>query len=94
MTWENYDAELLKYKYLNGIIESYGFFKDSKETKTRKHILQKVIKKLKKPDFIVVGAAKCGTTSLFHYLNQHPNIFIPSVKEGRFFLNCQRILSV
>lgn len=39
----------------------------------------------RKPDFIVVGAAKAGTTSLFHYLNQHPDIFIPSRKECRFY---------
>lgn len=38
-----------------------------------------------KPDFIIVGAAKSGTTSLFHYLNRHPDIFIPAVKECRFF---------
>ena len=39
----------------------------------------------KKPDFLVVGAAKSGTTSLFNYLNQHPDIYIPDVKECRFF---------
>ncbi len=37
------------------------------------------------PNFLVVGAAKCGTTSLFHYLNQHPQIFIPDKKECYFF---------
>ena len=26
------------------------------------------------PDFFVIGAVRSGTTSLFHYLNQHPNI--------------------
>jgi len=41
--------------------------------------------KFNKPDFLVVGAAKSGTTSLFHYLNQHPEIYIPEVKECRFF---------
>lgn len=41
--------------------------------------------KYKKPDFLVVGAAKSGTTSLFNYLNQHPDIYIPKVKECRFF---------
>jgi len=41
--------------------------------------------KLKKPDFLIVGAAKSGTTSLFHYLNQHPEVYIPEVKECRFF---------
>ena len=38
-----------------------------------------------KPDFLIVGAAKSGTTSLFNYLNQHPDIYIPEVKECRFF---------
>jgi len=38
-----------------------------------------------KPNFLVVGAAKSGTTSLFNYLNQHPDIYIPEVKECRFF---------
>jgi len=38
-----------------------------------------------KPNFLVVGAAKSGTTSLFNYLTQHPDIYIPEVKECRFF---------
>lgn len=37
------------------------------------------------PDFFIVGAAKSGTTSLYHYLSQHPSIFMPSVKEPHFF---------
>lgn len=38
------------------------------------------------PNFLIVGAAKSGTTSLYHYLRQHPDIFMPSVKETNFFL--------
>lgn len=37
------------------------------------------------PNFLVVGAAKSGTTSLYFYLDKHPDIYIPSVKECRFF---------
>jgi hypothetical protein len=37
------------------------------------------------PKFLIVGAAKSGTTSLFNYLNQHPDVYIPQVKECRFF---------
>jgi hypothetical protein len=37
------------------------------------------------PEFLVVGAAKSGTTTLFDYLCQSPEIFIPQRKEGRFF---------
>lgn len=29
------------------------------------------------PNFIIAGAAKCGTTSLWHYLSQHPDVFLP-----------------
>jgi len=37
------------------------------------------------PTFLVIGAAKSGTTSLYHYLRQHPEVFMPEVKEPRFF---------
>ena len=38
-----------------------------------------------KLDFLIVGAAKSGTTSLYQYLNQHPYIFMPTNKEPWFF---------
>ena len=37
------------------------------------------------PDFIIIGSAKCGTTSLFDYLSQHPSIVPASKKEVNFF---------
>jgi len=37
------------------------------------------------PDTIIVGAAKSGTTSLFNYLTNHPDIFSPKEKEPWFF---------
>ncbi|WP_416896474.1 MAG: sulfotransferase domain-containing protein [Minwuia sp.] len=37
------------------------------------------------PDFVIVGAQKAGTTSLFHYLQQHPRIATPSSKEVHYF---------
>ncbi|MEZ0148380.1 MAG: sulfotransferase domain-containing protein [Candidatus Reddybacter sp.] len=38
------------------------------------------------PRFIVIGAMKCGTTSLWDYLKQHPNINVPSnIKNINFF---------
>lgn len=37
------------------------------------------------PNFLIIGAAKCGTTTLYHYLNSHPDIFMSEVKEIRFF---------
>lgn len=41
-------------------------------------------------DFLIIGAQKCGTTSLYHYLTQHPQIVSASCKEVHFFdLNYQ-----
>lgn len=37
------------------------------------------------PQFFCVGAQKCGTTALHHYLTRHPKIFLPSIKETHFF---------
>jgi len=40
---------------------------------------------MKKPDFFIVGAPKCGTTALNAYLTQHPEIFLPKKKELHYF---------
>ena len=37
------------------------------------------------PNFLVIGAMKAGTTSLYHYLRGHPHVFMPSVKELDYF---------
>lgn len=37
------------------------------------------------PDFIIVGASRSGTTTLWHYLKNHPQVFMPEKKELRFF---------
>lgn len=37
------------------------------------------------PNFIIVGAAKAGTTSLYHYLSGHPNVFMSNPKEVNYF---------
>lgn len=37
------------------------------------------------PNFIVIGAPKCGTTTLCHLLAQHPEVFMCTPKEPAFF---------
>lgn len=37
------------------------------------------------PDFLIIGAQKAATTSLFHYLTQHPQVEPPIKKEVRYF---------
>ncbi len=49
------------------------------------------------PNFFIVGAPKCGTTSMYEYLRQHPLVFLPYdlnhywlAKEPNFF--CQELI--
>jgi hypothetical protein len=37
------------------------------------------------PDFLILGAAKAGTTSLHHYLSEHPEVSPPLIKEIHYF---------
>src|SRR5450755_4155671 len=37
------------------------------------------------PNFFIVGAPKAGTTSLYHYLDQHPQVYMSAIKEPNFF---------
>jgi hypothetical protein len=37
------------------------------------------------PDFVVIGTAKSGSTTLFRWLGQHPEIGLPRMKEPNFF---------
>jgi hypothetical protein len=40
-----------------------------------------------KPNFLIIGAMKCATTSLCDILSQHPQIFVTEPKEPEFFCN-------
>ena len=41
--------------------------------------------RLSAPNFFILGAGKCGTTSLHHVLRQHPQIHLTDPKESSFF---------
>lgn len=38
------------------------------------------------PNFLIIGAGRSGTTSLYYYLKQHPEIYMSPIKEPRFFI--------
>jgi hypothetical protein len=40
---------------------------------------------MKQPNFFIIGAPKCGTTALFQYLSEHPNVFACEPKEPHYF---------
>jgi hypothetical protein len=37
------------------------------------------------PTFLIIGAMKAGTTSLYHYMRSHPQVFMPAFKAPEFF---------
>lgn len=51
-----------------------------KTTKRSSHNMNTIL-----PNFFVVGVVKGGTTSLYNYLDQHPHIFLPRIKETNYF---------
>ncbi|HEX6283884.1 MAG TPA: sulfotransferase domain-containing protein, partial [Pyrinomonadaceae bacterium] len=38
------------------------------------------------PNFLLIGAMKAGTTSLYHYLQGHPQVFVPEYKAPEYFV--------
>jgi len=40
---------------------------------------------VKSPNFFLVGAPKAGTTSLYHYMDQHPDVYMSPLKEPFYF---------
>jgi hypothetical protein len=46
---------------------------------------------MRMPNFFIVGAPKAGTTSLYHYLDQHPEIYMSAIKEPNYFADEIRV---
>jgi hypothetical protein len=42
-------------------------------------------------DFLVIGAQRSGTTSLWRHLQSHPQLFLPSSKEAPFFSHAEQL---
>jgi Sulfotransferase family len=45
------------------------------------------------PTFFIIGAPKAGTTSLYHYVDQHPQIYMSPAKEPHFFIDPDNVPS-
>lgn len=45
-----------------------------------------------KPNFLIIGAPKSGTTSIYHHLRSHPDVFMPNTTELRYF-NHKQVLN-
>jgi len=68
-------------------IEIYQAASQKQIARTHPHVILKQQKKssLSAPNFLVIGQAKCGTTSLYTYLTQHPQILPPIRREINFW---------
>jgi len=43
------------------------------------------------PNFLIIGASKCGTTALYYYLKQHLEISFPNLKEPKYFSSVEAV---
>lgn len=41
--------------------------------------------RMRGPNFFIIGAPKCGTTSMYRYLSAHPSVYMPALKEPHYF---------
>jgi len=46
------------------------------------------------PNFLIIGAARSGTTSLYHYLRQHPDVFMSPIKEPNYYTDEDNLLDM
>lgn len=53
--------------------------------RTSESTIKRNVTEGKMPNFLIVGSAKSGTTSLYHYLKQHPQVYMSPNKEPLFF---------
>jgi hypothetical protein len=60
-------------------------YRDRRGDRQRRSLSPSQIRDLRRPDFFLVGAPKCGTTALNHYLDQHPEIGMFGGKDVNFF---------
>ena len=70
--------------YYNPMVSTKGSAR-SRMPHSRSQPHREIADGVAKPNFFIVGAPKCGTTSLHEYLQRHPDIFMPFYKEPHFF---------
>ena len=83
----NLGDALTKKGELDGAIRCYrtACYKKTIASNPKLAKLEWKLKKEYGPDYIIIGATKCGTSSLQAYLQAHPQIILPNKKELEFF---------
>lgn len=85
LLWGNLGDLLTKQGRIDEAIDSYRRSCDRYARSQNLQLSNLDCQQTTAPNFIIIGASKCGTTSLFFYLSQHPRILLPHKKEIDFF---------
>jgi tetratricopeptide (TPR) repeat protein len=87
LIWSNLGDVLTQNNQLAEAIQSYrqGCYIEATKRSPELAQIEWPVKKVNDPHFIIIGATKCGTTSLYHYLKSHPQILLTQRKELDFF---------
>ena len=90
LAWGNLGDALTQQGKINKAIACYQTSSYQQAIQKHPQLAQLKWPEIKKqaPDFLIVGATKCGTSSLHYYLSRHPQILFAHKKEFYFFGNC------
>lgn len=87
IAWGNLGDVLAQQERITEAIDCYRKGSYQQTVRVYPHLAEYDWQPTKKsgPDFIIAGAAKCGTSSLHQYLSRHPQILFPHKKELDFY---------
>lgn len=87
IAWGNLGDALTKQERIPEAIECYRQGSYQKAVQTYPHLAKLSWQPEKKsaPDFIIAGASKSGTSSIYYYLSRHPQVLLPHKKELDFY---------
>ena len=87
VAWGNLADALTQEDRINEAVECYrkGSYQQAIQSYPALAKLDWQPQKKSGPDFIIAGASKCGTSSIYYYLSRHPQILLPHKKEIDFY---------
>lgn len=80
-----HQLQLSSAEWDNAIIRFYNQSKPEYHTSASSPQVDQDLEGYCRPGFIIIGAGKCGTSSLYHYLVDHPRILPASEKQIHYF---------
>jgi hypothetical protein len=66
---------------------SYQFERETIPNEPLKSSIDEKSSVLTLPDFMIAGGRRCGTTSLYYWIRNHPSVFLPSERDYPYFID-------